>query len=642
MSMNLITGHAGMPHVTSVQQGACNAAVFSKGRYVLNIGSEFTFEILSNNLIRVNDGLAINQGRFMGIDLDNYEEMTIDNGLQGVKRTDLIVIHYEKNAETGIETATMKVIKGASGNEYADPEHVAGNILNGDLNDDFLLYRVKIDGLNIDSVEPLFKIKKPADVMEVADNTISFIQSPILEKLLSGEKLSIAFGKIAKVIVDFMNHVSTAASAAVSGHVKFGTVVGTACQGNDSRLTNSRTPVAHASAATTYGVGNASNYGHVKLSDTYTSSVGAAAAAIGASQAALYNAYDVLNKRFNSYLPLAGGTVSGTLVLSKATDASGTANTSPALIVGGTAAGVHLELDNNEIQGKSNGTTPNGISINKDGGDVYIGKSADNYTCTVRLPTDFLKSVTVGGRLSTQELYIGGGWITALHTNSNGSYSTLRLLGMNNHGNIHMGDYNGANESPVYLHAAGGGYGFLGTMFRPDVTNTLNLGDSSHLWKALYAKTGTINTSDRTKKHDIRDISEVYERLFLSLKPKSFMFDDGDRVHIGAISQDVEDAMTELGIEPEQFAGFCKDIQYKYTEFNEEDNTPIESSKVPCTDENGNPVYDYALRYQEFIFLTVHMTQRLWERADSLEEENLALKARLDDLEAKVEQLLSQ
>ena len=31
------------------------------------------------------------------------------------------------------------------------------------------------------------------------------------------------------------------------------------------------------------------------------------------------------------------------------------------------------------------------------------------------------------------------------------------------------------------------------------------------------------------------------------------MFDDGDRVHIGAISQDVEDAMKELGIEPEQF-----------------------------------------------------------------------------------------
>lgn len=542
MSMNLITGHAGMPHVTSVQQGACNAAVFSKGRYVLNIGSEFSFEILSNNLIRVNDGLAINQGRFMGIDMDNYEEMTIDNGLQGAKRTDLIVIHYEKNAGTGIETATMKVIKGASGNEYADPEHVVGNILNGELIDDFLLYRVKIDGLSINSVEPLFVIKKPADMMEVADNTVSFTQSPILEKLLSGEKISIAFGKIAKVIADFMSHVNTAASVAVSGHVKFGTAAGTACQGNDSRLTNSRIPVAHASAATTYGVGNASNYGHVKLSDAYTSSVGAAAAAIGASQSALYNAYNVLDKRFNNYFPLAGGAVSGDICLAN-------------------------------------------------------GKS--------------LKTKTTIG------------------------IDTI-LIAMNSANNIHMGDYNGANSSPVYLHANGVSFNFLNTSFLPGSNGHIDLGNASHLWKTVYAKTGTINTSDRTKKHDIHAISEVYERLFLSLQPKSFMFDDGDRVHIGAISQDVEDAMKELGIEPEQFAGFCKDVRYEYTEFNEEDGTPVEASKVPCMDEDGNLIYDYALRYQEFIFLTIHMTQRLWEKMALLEKENLAIKDKLRALEKKL------
>ena len=81
--------------------------------------------------------------------------------------------------------------------------------------------------------------------------------------------------------------------------VNYGTTAGTVCQGNDSRLSNSRTPTAHASTATTYGVGNASNYGHVKLSDTWTSSVGAAANAIGASQAALYNSsYNATNKEY--------------------------------------------------------------------------------------------------------------------------------------------------------------------------------------------------------------------------------------------------------------------------------------------------------------------------------------------------------
>lgn len=50
----------------------------------------------------------------------------------------------------------------------------------------------------------------------------------------------------------------------------------------------------HASTATTYGLGTASNYGHVKLSDTYKSKTtnGAAANGLGASQNALFNVYD--------------------------------------------------------------------------------------------------------------------------------------------------------------------------------------------------------------------------------------------------------------------------------------------------------------------------------------------------------------
>lgn len=218
----------------------------------------------------------------------------------------------------------------------------------------------------------------------------------------------------------------------------------------------------------------------------------------------------------------------------------------------------------------------------------------------------------------------------------------IELLGVNTANNIHMGDYNGLNISPTFLHAQGSQYDFYGGSFHPASSNARTLGDASHLWKTVYAKTGTINTSDRTKKHDICDISEVYEQLFLKLQPKSFVFKDGDRVHIGAISQDVEEAMTELGIEPEQFAGFCKDVRYEYKEFNKEDGTPVESSKIPCTDAEGNFIYDYSLRYQEFIFLTVHMTKRLWERMDSLETENEVWKEKLNNLEAKIEELLEK
>ena len=158
MSVNLITGYAGKAHITAEGDGAVNAGMYGDGKYVLDVSEKFACEIISNNLIRVKSGYAINQGRKIELAVNDYEEMEIDNGLHGVKRCDLIVIHYSKDMTTGVETATMEVIKGTSGDDYADPSYTSGNIINGASEDDFLLYRVKINGLNIEGVEPLFVI----------------------------------------------------------------------------------------------------------------------------------------------------------------------------------------------------------------------------------------------------------------------------------------------------------------------------------------------------------------------------------------------------------------------------------------------------------------------------------------------------
>ena len=59
-------------------------------------------------------------------------------------------------------------------------------------------------------------------------------------------------------------------------------------------LLNAKAPTSHASTATTYGKGTASNYGHVRLSDS-TSSTSAASAGIAASPKAVKAAYDLAN-----------------------------------------------------------------------------------------------------------------------------------------------------------------------------------------------------------------------------------------------------------------------------------------------------------------------------------------------------------
>ena len=79
--------------------------------------------------------------------------------------------------------------------------------------------------------------------------------------------------------------------------------------------------------------------------------------------------------------------MNGTLYLQNTTDLSGTADNRPALIIGGTATGEHLEFDSNEIHAKSSGTTPSNLYINADGGVVQLGRNtlhvADNGLATV-------------------------------------------------------------------------------------------------------------------------------------------------------------------------------------------------------------------------------------------------------------------
>lgn len=81
----------------------------------------------------------------------------------------------------------------------------------------------------------------------------------------------------------------------------------------------------------------------------------------------------IVTKNIADFLSSSGGTVTGTLILSKTTDLSGKADNSPALIVGGTATTAHLELDNNEIQAKANGTSVGTLFLNIDGGLVNVG-----------------------------------------------------------------------------------------------------------------------------------------------------------------------------------------------------------------------------------------------------------------------------
>ena len=162
----------------------------------------------------------------------------------------------------------------------------------------------------------------------------------------------------------------------------------------------------------------------------------------------------------------------------------------------------------------------------------------------------------------------------------------------------------------------------------PDDDEGHPCGLSNMKWSTVYAKNGSINTSDKNKKHDIKEISEVYEKLFFGLNPVSYMFNNGDRVHIGIIAQDLENLMGELGLSDIDVAGYCRDIKMKITR----DDLTGNVIEEPDLDENGNIQYNYGVRYSEFIMLNTHMLQKAYKRIDDQQHQIDELKVQLEEV----------
>ena len=157
----LMDGYAGGPHITEAQLGLAHQATFGPDDYVLEGGRESEAQVLTNNSIRIFDAVYCIQGRRDVIPASGYTDVTIDNGTQGMNRNDIIVRRYKKDEVSEEESTEYAVIKGTpSSGEAVDPSVTTGNIRSGAVLHEMKLYRVKLTGLNIVEVEPLFNILK--------------------------------------------------------------------------------------------------------------------------------------------------------------------------------------------------------------------------------------------------------------------------------------------------------------------------------------------------------------------------------------------------------------------------------------------------------------------------------------------------
>lgn len=214
MAIHLVTGYAGGAHITSADSGALNAGIVGNGDYVLNTGTKLAASIISNNIIRIADGDAIIQGRHVNLKSGTHEDVIILNGAQNMRRNDLIVLQYEKETASGIENVYLTVLQGvpATGTA-ADPAPTTGNILAGDTLHEMPLYRVKLEGLTVTAVEPLFETidnLKDATVLIAAQaKDVAALQKEVTEQN----------GKI--LFPDFVNAIMVANHENIENDVNF-------------------------------------------------------------------------------------------------------------------------------------------------------------------------------------------------------------------------------------------------------------------------------------------------------------------------------------------------------------------------------------------------------------------------------------
>lgn len=234
------------------------------------------------------------------------------------------------------------------------------------------------------------------------------------------------------------------------------------------------------------------------------------------------------------------------------------------------------------------------FNVTPDGTGFAIGKMAEeNNLFECRWPAKFNDNIKFGNGGAAAIRLEQLNDINSVYIRTGQSTSADQWMGL------------GINKESVHVPNAGN-------------SGLINLGATNNKWNQLYAANSTISTSDRNQKKDIENMSNIQEELFNQLKPITYKMIAGtsDRTHYGFISQDVEEALDTVGLDGKDFAGFCKDIRK-------------DDSGKEIIDENGNQVYDYSLRYSEFIALNTYMIQKLQERILELEQTVKELKGEI-------------
>ena len=152
------TDPAAEAHVYAEDDAAIYQSIFGSDG-VLTIGQQCESQVISNNKVRVKDGVIVVGGHIARIPYGDYCDCEIANGQSGKNRNDIIIAKFVSTGTGGIDTMTCEVKQGSATTDTAtDPVLTQEDLYESGKIREMPLYRVKIEGLSIVGVEPMFDI----------------------------------------------------------------------------------------------------------------------------------------------------------------------------------------------------------------------------------------------------------------------------------------------------------------------------------------------------------------------------------------------------------------------------------------------------------------------------------------------------
>ena len=206
----------------------------------------------------------------------------------------------------------------------------------------------------------------------------------------------------------------------------------------------------------------------------------------------------------------------------------------------------------------------------------------------VSSPATLLSHAGAGHQLKLNKAAAGDTASLLFQTGWSG-HAEMGLAG-DNHWRLKVSPDGGTWLNALAVNNATGALTVAGSV-RPAADNAVTLGASGARWSAVWAATGTVQTSDEREKTDIA-ATDLGLDFVMALTPVRYRWKNGRRPHHGLLAQQVRAALDGLGIA--DFAGYVKA-------------------------DPADPESEEGLRYAEFIAPLIAAVQELAWRVEALE-----------------------